>query len=113
MARGEFKDAKKACGLITPRPRRWAERYGLDLNPSNPYRAHRHDYEVSDWDEAYAILVDNQCLPDMNCDFDDEESEEVAQIQYDEAYAHFQNHDYVECNIYNSLSSVLVYLSED
>lgn len=111
MSRGEFKDARKASGLISPRPHRWAERYGLDPNPSKPYRAQRFEYEVDDWDEAYQILIENQCLSDMELDFNEPEDEELAQNQYDEAYAHFHEHGYVECDMYNSLSSVLVYSS--
>lgn len=112
MSRGEFKDARKACGLVTPRPFRWAERYGLDPNPSKPYRAQRFDYEVDDWDEAYQILIENQCLSDMELDFDEPEDEELAQNQYDEAYADFHENGYVELNMYNSLSSVLVYRAD-
>jgi hypothetical protein len=108
--RGEFKDAKKAAGLITARPRRWADRYGVDPNPSKPYRANLTELEAEDWDEAYWMLIQHQCLGDLDGDFDDEESEELCQIQHDEAKEHFETHGFVECNVYNSLSSVIVYL---
>ena len=56
--RGEFKDAKKAVGLITARPRRWADRYGLDPNPSKPYRANMFELDAESWDVAYQLLIE-------------------------------------------------------
>ena len=106
---GEFKNARKASGLVTPRPRRWVDRYGLDPTPSRAYRANCHELEAEDWDSAYRLLIEYQCLGDIEGDFDSYEDEEFCQIAHDEAKAHFEEHGYVECNVYNSLSSVTVY----
>ena len=108
MARGEFKNEKKAVGLITPRPRRWADRYGLDLSTSRQSRANLHEFEARTWREARALLIDYQCLGDLDLDFDDDESEEICKLQHKEARQHFFAFGYVECNVYNSLSSVIV-----
>lgn len=107
---GKFKDARKAVGLITARPRRWADRYGMDPNPSKPYRANRHELGAESWEEAYAFLIEYQCLGDIDGDFDCEESEELCQNEHDEAKQHFEEYGFVECNVYNSLSSAIVYL---
>jgi hypothetical protein len=105
---GKFKDARKASGLITARPRRWADRYGLDPYPSKPYRANLHELEASSWDEAYQLLIEYQCLGDIDGDFDCDESEELCQNEYDEAKNQFATYGFVERNVYNSLSSVIV-----
>lgn len=110
--RGEFKDAKKAVGLITARPRRWADRYGLDPNPSKPYRANMFELDAESWDVAYQLLIEYQCLGDIDGDFDCEEDVELCQVQHDEAKNHFIEYGFVECNVYNSLSSVIVYQTE-
>lgn len=106
--RDEFKNARKASGLVTPRPRRWADRYGLDPSPSRPHRANCHELTAEDWDSAYGLLIEYQCLGDIDGDFDSDEDYETCKIAHDEAKAHFEQHGYVECGVYNSLSSVIV-----
>jgi hypothetical protein len=110
MTAGEFKSARKARGLVTPRPRRWAERYGLDPAPSprKLAKANLHRYSVDSWDEACAILIQHQCIGDIDGDFDCEEDEELCANQHEEAKAHFNKYGYYECSVDGSLSSVLV-----
>ncbi len=106
--RGEFKDAAFATGLVSERPgrRRWADQYGCAIR-AKP-KANLHQLQAETWEEAYALLIQYQCLGDIDGDFADEEDEMLCQNQHDEARDLFNTYGYVECQVYNSLSSVIV-----
>lgn len=109
MRLSNFKDERKACGLISARDLRWNKRYGLDIKRSSGPKARLLMFFAKNWDDAYSIFIEHQCIGDIDGDFDCEEDEDLTRIQHDEAKLHFEDHGYVECSMHNSISSVVVY----